>query len=91
MTLFVVAYDMRSKNHDYTEVYELLRVWNATRLKNSVWLLDHAASARVIRNAMKANLHDDDTVAVIELSPNGDWATWKAKPHAADWLEEKIK
>ena len=91
MPLFVIAYDMRSKTHDYREVYDLLRVWGATRLKNSMWLLDHAVGARGIRDTMKAHLHDDDTVAVVELSPNGDWSTWNVKEHAADWLAEKIK
>ena len=29
MTLYVLTYDVRAKNHDYTKLYELLRGWGA--------------------------------------------------------------
>jgi CRISPR/Cas system-associated endoribonuclease Cas2 len=89
MALLVLSYDVRSKEHDYKKLYELLREWRAVPLQNSVWLVDRQGSASDVRDAVKAYTHSDDSIAVMELSPIADWATRNVREEAADWLQKK--
>lgn len=87
MALYVLTYDVRATNHDYTRLYELLRAWGAAHLQDSVWLAELNMGSAAIRDAMKAHMHADDTVCVVRLpSPISDWATSKARSEGNDWL-----
>jgi CRISPR/Cas system-associated endoribonuclease Cas2 len=59
MTLCVITYDVRAKNHEYESLYEQLNEWGAAHLQNSVWLADmngttqnHAMNCGVICTPM---------------------------------------
>lgn len=90
MALYVLTYDVREKNHDYTKLYEPLESWKAAHLQNSVWLVDRSSTAAQLRDAMKTHMHSDDTIGVVELSPTGDWAALKARQTGTDWLKSHI-
>jgi CRISPR/Cas system-associated endoribonuclease Cas2 len=87
MSLYVIAYDVRAKNHEYQPLYDQLAKWNAAHLQNSVWLANLNGGATTVKDALKAHMHADDTVCVIELpEPLGDWATSHARKTGNDWL-----
>lgn len=86
MSLYVVTYDVRAKNHDYQPLYDQLNAWRAGHLQNSVWLVDVKGTATQIRDALRAHVHTDDTLCVIQIFPNSDWATRHARKSGTDWL-----
>jgi CRISPR/Cas system-associated endoribonuclease Cas2 len=91
MTLFVLTYDVRATHHDYTNLYNLLASWRAAHLQNSVWLADMNGNAAAVRDAMKAHMHLDDTVAVIQMPSTGtDWATIHTRPEGTAWLKARF-
>lgn len=91
MALYVISYDVRSKNHDYQSLYDQLNAWHAGHLQNSVWLADLNGNAAAVRDTLRRHLHPDDTVCVIQMFPNSDWATWAARKTGTDWLQSHTK
>ena len=87
MALYVLTYDVRMKNHDYTRLYEVLRSWGAAHQQDSVWLADLNGSAATIRDTMKSHMHPDDTACAIQVSSIPDWATSYARQEGTDWLK----
>ena len=87
MTAFVLTYDVRASNHDYTRLYALLTGWNAAHLQNSVWLADLKGPASAIRDLMRTHMHTDDTLSVIQLAQAPDWATLSVRDTGSQWLK----
>jgi CRISPR/Cas system-associated endoribonuclease Cas2 len=88
MALYVITYDVRAKNsEDYQSLYDQLNEWGAGHLQNSVWLADMDGTAAAVRDALRRHLHPDDTVCVIQIFPNSDWATRHARKTGTDWLK----
>lgn len=91
MTLYVLTYDVRATNHDYTRLYALLNSWKAAHLQDSVWLADMTGAAAAVRNAMRTHMHPDDTVCIIQLPAAGaNWATIHARPEGTAWLKARF-
>jgi hypothetical protein len=90
--LFILTYDERaSHGRNYQPLYDLLNGWGAVHLQDSVWLANlNAAKATIVRDAMMAKMHPDDTACVIELKAGSDWATIHERPGAVDWLRKNI-
>jgi CRISPR/Cas system-associated endoribonuclease Cas2 len=86
MSLYVLTYDVRAKNHDYTRLYDLLKSWDAAHLQDSVWLADLTGTPVAIRDAMMAHMHSDDTACVVQLPTAAGWATKHARPEGTQWL-----
>jgi CRISPR-associated endonuclease Cas2 len=91
MTLCVITYDVRAKNHEYESLYEQLNEWGAAHLQNSVWLADMNGTTAELRDELRRHLHPDDTVCVIQIFSNSDWATWTARKTGTDWLKSHTK
>ena len=91
MTRFVLTYDQRATHHDYSNLYALLNSWQAAHLQNSVWLADMNATAQAVRDAMRAHMHSDDTVSVIEIPTTGaNWAAVHCRPEGVKWLKARF-
>jgi hypothetical protein len=89
VTQYVITYDLRKlPGHDYQPLYDKLNSWGAAHLQDSVWLADLNGTASVVRDAIMAHLHSDDTVCVIALPPSPNWATQKARKEGIDWLRQ---
>lgn len=89
MAQFLVTYDLH-KQRNYTQLYQLMASWNATRLTESLWLANLKGPAPTIRDFVAGTLDRDDSVAVIELKPGSDWATQNIGPAANAWLGANI-
>jgi CRISPR/Cas system-associated endoribonuclease Cas2 len=90
MTLYVIAYDVRAKNHEYQSLYDQLNEWGAAHLQNSVWLADLNGTAAAVRDSLRRHMHPDDTVCVIQIFSNSGWATWAARKTGTDWLKSHM-
>jgi CRISPR/Cas system-associated endoribonuclease Cas2 len=90
MTLYVISYDVRSTNHEYQPLYDQLNSWGAAHLQNSVWLADLTDTAGSVREILKAHMHKDDTVCVIQIFTNSKWSTWNARTTGTDWLYSHV-
>jgi CRISPR/Cas system-associated endoribonuclease Cas2 len=88
MSLFILTYDVRSRNHDYARLYEQLGKWRTAHLQNSVWLAELVQSAALIRDTMMSHMHKDDTACVVQLPTSAaSWATQNARPEGVQWLK----
>ena len=90
MAYFVLTYDVRAKNHDYKPLYDLMNTWRAAHLQDSIWLAELNGTAKSIRETMRAHMHSDDTVCVIQVFHNSGWATWNARKTGVDWLSSHM-
>ena len=91
MPYYVITYDVRARNHDYTGLNGCMAQWKAAHLQNSVWLADLVGPASTIRDILKFHMHPDDTVCVIQIFQNSDWATSWARTTGTNWLLPRCK
>lgn len=90
MASFLITYDNKPPRN-YTALYRLMAAWKAVRLADSVWLANLNGNAAVVRNHVLGTLQSNDTVAVLELKAQADWATVNVNPTAAAWLSAYIR
>jgi hypothetical protein len=86
MPLYLITYDLRKWGRNYSALYEALSRLNAVRLLQSVWLVQLPGPASIIRDIITAELDSNDGVAVIELEPTAQWATYRPEPDGLRWL-----
>ena len=69
----------------------MLESWGGVRLLESVWLASLNNTASEVRDALKAAIDGDDSVAVIELKAGSGWAALRTKKEGTDWLRQNIQ
>lgn len=89
MALYAVSYDLHNVRH-YQPVWDLLAKIGGVRVLESLWLVSNTATAVQIKDAVKAAADKDDSVVVLPLDPNGQWAVYRAQKLGADWLLKNI-
>ncbi|MFI4986215.1 MAG: hypothetical protein ACHQF3_02145 [Alphaproteobacteria bacterium] len=90
MSLYIITYDERAKYHQYQPLYDQLNSWGAAHLQNSVWLAALNGTAAQVRDQLHAHMHPDDTLCIIQIFNNSDWATSKARKTGNDWLQGRV-
>jgi hypothetical protein len=90
MPHFVVSYDLHYQRH-YQPVWDLLESWGAIRLLESLWVVTRNSQPGTLREALKAVMDGDDSVAVIELGTGSQWATQNARQAGVQWLSRNIQ
>lgn len=88
MSHYLITYDLR-KVRNYKPLYDCFATWKAVRLLESVWLADLVGPAPAVRKVLLDLIDADDGLAVIELAPKLDWATFGALPAGSDWLKAR--
>jgi hypothetical protein len=88
MPYYMISYDLH-KVRDYKRLYECLAEWKAAKLLESVWLAELRGPASAVRDILTARVDNDDSVAVLELRPNFDWATARVFVTGNNWLRAK--
>jgi hypothetical protein len=89
MAHYVVSYDLHHIRN-YHPVWIRLESWGATRLLESLWVLNSNLSAGQIRDELRVVGDNDDSFAVIELKTGSWWATAKARTLGTQWLQQNI-
>lgn len=84
MSVYLISYDLRNPGRNYEPLWGRLRDWKAQRVLESLWLLQTASSASVIRDDLKAYIDLNDLLFVAKL--NGETAWTSLLPSGADWL-----
>lgn len=90
MGLYLISYDLR-KQRDYEPLWDALAKANASRLLQSVWLVELSAEIGAVRQALSALMDNDDGLAVIELKPGSGWATKSVLPAGNTWLTSHVR
>lgn len=90
MGLYLISYDLR-KQRNYEPLWDALAKAHASRLLQSVWLVELSAEIGSVRQALSALIDDDDGVAVIELKPGSGWAAKGALPAGTAWLTSHVR
>ncbi len=88
MTAYLITYDNRAPR-DYQPLYDLLELWDAVRLAESVWLADLNGDAATVRDVVRSTMQPDDTIAVLELVNDADWAVYATK-ESINWLRGHV-
>lgn len=84
MASYLISYDLRKPDHDYSNLYAALSAYKAIRGLQSVWLLDSNQPSVGVRDTLMSHMHKIDGLIVIEIGQN--WGTHNVLNNAADWL-----
>jgi hypothetical protein len=86
--LYVVSYDLRKPNKDYTGLTEQLRNspgwWHYL---GSTWLIATSESTSQLYNRLRAHLDEDDSILIIEAGNHVQG--WLPKD-AWEWIHQAI-
>ena len=89
MAHYMISYDLHNLR-TYKPVWDKLKSCGAVRLLESLWLLTSNSNAVDLRDALKAVIDGDDSIAIIELKAGSFWADLRAKDAGVDWLRKNI-
>lgn len=89
MAFYAVSYDLHNQRN-YPPVWAKLESWGATRILETLWLLDSTLSAVQIRDALVAIVDNDDSIVVVEIKSGSCWAAIRSKEKGVAWLRQKI-
>lgn len=78
MPLYLVAYDLRKPDFDYSGLESKLKQLHAARVQESVWMLRSMETAKELRNQLKLVIHTKDRLLVAEVD------SWSARKPMAD-------
>lgn len=81
MATFLINYDLHHVRN-YAPLYRLLAQWRAVRLTESSWIAQLNGPASIIRDIVRDRMDNDDSVAVLEIPSQADWATFNIKTAA---------
>lgn len=87
--LYLISYDLHQQRF-YEPVWDQLRGWEGVHLLESLWVVETSQSAKAIRDAPKDRMDRDDSLVVIQLSPDADWASVRAEPAGVALLERHL-
>lgn len=89
MANFVISYDLHNQR-TYPQAWQKLEGWGAVRLLESLWVVTLNNTASEVRDALKAVVDSDDSIAVVEIKKGSGWAAVRAKKEGVAWLREKV-
>ena len=89
MRHFIISYDLH-KQRTYEPVWAELEGWGAVRLLESLWVASLNNTAGEVRDALKAVVDSDDSIAVVELKAGSLWGALRAKKDGVAWLRKNI-
>jgi hypothetical protein len=89
MGLYIISYDQH-RDKDYTPVWTALRGWGAKRILESVWFVENAATAAQIRDSLRTQTRDEDSLLVLQIQPGSFWGSFKAQEEGVAWLKTHI-
>ncbi|MFA8389051.1 hypothetical protein ACEPUD_02875 [Burkholderia ubonensis] len=91
MNTFIVGYDLTRKgSHDYTNLIETLKhsFVNWWHHLDSTWVIVTSKSAQQVRDILRAHMHPDDELLVVQSNGTGAWTGFKQA--GSDWLRANL-
>lgn len=90
MATFIITYDTHF-GRNYQALYDAMKEHRGVRLAESVWGIVLNNNPHEVRDWARSLLDDDDTIVVIQLRPEPNWASWYASDDATEWMHDYIK
>lgn len=88
MTIFCVSYDLNKSGHNYTKLYEELKIspgyWHYL---DSTWLIFTTETANQLSERIRKNLDDNNHFLVIKVVRH--YAGW-LPTKAWEWIDQQI-
>lgn len=85
----LISYDLH-QDQAYRRVQDLLEKWEAVQLLRSVWLVKRGGRAEDAMDELINVIAADDSLTIIELRRNADWALYNATDLATAWLKKHV-
>lgn len=89
MVLYIVSYDLKKPDRDYTGLYNAIKefgIW--WRYLESTWIIKTTESHDKIFEKLRPHIDEDDNLLIIEAGKNYQgWLPQKAW----DWIKENEK
>jgi hypothetical protein len=74
MTAYIVSYDLKKPGRDFQPLWDRLAQWKATRVLESLWLIDTNPDwAIAIRDDLKQYIDGNDWLFVARLNGETAW------------------
>jgi hypothetical protein len=73
MPKYEVSYDLRKPGRNYESLWKRLGEWGATRVLQSVWIIDRQTTAVQIRDDLQRHMDDNDGILVTGLTGESAW------------------
>ena len=73
MPKFEVSYDLRKPGRNYESLWKRLGDWGATRVLQSVWIIDRQTTAAQIRDDLAHHIDTNDGLLVTGLTGEAAW------------------
>ncbi|MCC8555460.1 hypothetical protein [Xanthomonas hortorum] len=91
MAIYMIGYDLNRQGQNYSGLIEKIKeiangYWHHL---DSTWLISHAGSAAVIRDALKPFIDSNDELLVVKLA-QGDAAWSGFNTAGSDWLRNNL-
>jgi hypothetical protein len=89
MALFVVAYDLKkTESEGYNNLIDALKMLDSVHTQKSVWYVDRFGTAPSLYNHLKAHIHDEDALMVVEFDKKPAWR--KGMPGTKVWIDSRF-
>lgn len=90
MATYLIGYDLNRPHKDYPELIEAIKALSETwwHHLDSTWIIKHAGTSSVIRNALRPYIDSNDELLVVQLSGEGAWAGFNDK--GSKWLKDNL-
>ena len=88
MALYLISYDVSSKNHDYQSLWDRLAQLKAVRILYSEWLLPRSNTgiALDLANDLSKHIEAGDSLLVQEVGQDAAWVKLKISDDAMSKL-----
>lgn len=76
--LYLISYDLKYPDADYSTLWAALRDWEAENVLKSQWVLRSPDTAAQVKNYVSSHVRSIDEVLVVNLSKGG-WSSNRRK------------
>lgn len=87
MSIYMVTYDLKNKDHDYSDLYKTLNDFNSVHPFESVWFIDSLMQLSDIFDKLKNSIHNGaDTIFLSRIRVLSDCNAHMGTPYV-DWFK----
>lgn len=89
MTTYIVSYDLRAPERDYSKLHEHLKSYSeSSHPLESVWMVVSTGSAAEVRDMVVKHVDSDDKVLVVTVTSG--WATRNISVRLTNWFRSHL-
>lgn len=73
MNKIIITYDLRDPGKDYTSLINKIKMYDYTKICESVWIISTSFDSKEIRNTLLNCIDSNDRLFVAELTGQAAW------------------